>query len=236
MNLKKRNENFEKDNKLNNSLSKKELLFSGLKQLQYFVIIFIIGALFFIMINIILNPEQWKWFWQLSILYFFPPLGKETIIPAGLGLVSSLGVGVTLPPILWGFSIWVIDIIVCLAILTNWWLLEFFIYIIPSFPFIGIRREKPRIYKKKISLKSWYENLHRKTQLFEAKKYGKLLPIILLIFMFVPFQGTGAMSTTIIGTWLGLRKRETLFVVAIGSFISILFIMSVYLGIVEIWN
>jgi len=215
---------------------KKEFNIFRLKQLVYFVIILIIGAIFLLIINIILDPEQWTWYWKLSILYFIPPLGKETIIPAGLGVVSSLGVGVPLPPLLWGLSIWVFDILVCLAILTNWWLLELFIDHIPAFPFIGIRREKPRIYKKKVSFKLWYEGLHRKTQAFEAKRYGKLLPAALLIFMFVPFQGTGAMSTTIIGTWLGLRQRETLFIVAVGSLLSILFMMSVSLGILEIWK
>lgn len=236
MNEAERKKSYDGDNESEKSSFKKKFIFSYLKQPTYFAIIVGIGAIFLFIINSILQPEQWEWYWKLSILYFIPPLGKETIIPAGLGLASSLGVGVHLPPFLWGLSIWVFDILACLAILTNWWLLELIIFHIPAFPFIGIRRKKPRIYRKKVSLKLWYDGLHRKTQALEAKRYGKLLPFALLIFMFVPFQGTGAMSTTIIGTWLGFRQKETLFVVAIGSLLAILFMMLVYLGMVEIWR
>ena len=107
---------------------------------------------------------------------------------------------------------------------------------IPAFPFIGIRlREKPRIYKTKVSLKTWYDGLHKKTRELEAKKYGKILPFALFIFMFIPFQGTGAMSTTIIGTWLGLRRRVTILIVAFGSFLTITFTILILLGILKIW-
>ncbi len=77
--------------------------------------------------------------------------------------------------------------------------------------------------------------MHRKTQALEAKKYGKLLPVALFIFMFIPFQGTGAMSTTIIGSWLGFRFRETFLIVAIGSLLSIIFMILISLGILRIY-
>lgn len=115
--------------------------------------------------------------------------------------------------------------------------MSFFISVIPAFPFIGIRlKTKPRVYKTKVSLKKWYDGLHRKTKELEAKKYGKILPFALFIFMFVPFQGTGAMSTTVIGTWLGLRRRETILIVAFGSFFSITFMILISLGILRIWG
>jgi uncharacterized membrane protein len=187
-------------------------------------------------ISRIITPEQWDWYWKLTVIYFIPPAGKETVIPAGLGLISSWGVGAVLSPVIWGLSIWVFDILACLAIITNWWLLELLISVIPAFPFIGIRlKKKPRIYKIKISPKSWYDGLHRKTQALEAKRYGKLLPFALFIFMFIPFQGTGAMSTTIIGTWLGLRRLETILIVTIGSLLSTLFIIFLSLGILKLW-
>lgn len=237
----KRTTSYDERKKSQNSSKKTEFIISRVKQLAYFATLLVIGIIFLLVIRIILEPEQWKWYWKLTVAYFVPPFGKETIIPLGLwgGSIEFFGKiisGPSLPAAILGASIWVFDILACLAIITNWWLLELLIYHIPAFPFVGIRRKKPRIYKKKVSLKLWYEGLHRRTQAFEAKRYGKLLPVALLIFMFVPFQGTGAMSTTIIGTWLGLRQRETLFVVAVGSFLSILFMMSVYLGIIEIWR
>jgi len=207
------------------------------KQVIYFFIILAIGALFVWVISKMLSPAEWAWYWKLTLVYFVPPAGKETVIPAGLGAISSLGIGVPISPFIWGFSIWVFDLLACLAILTNWWLLELFISLIPTFPFIGIRwKQKPRVYKTKVSLKTWYDGLHRKTQVLEAKRYGKLLPFALFIFMFIPFQGTGAMSTTVIGTWLGFRFRETFLIVAMGSLLSIIFMILIVLGILRILN
>jgi len=225
-------------NKKNNyDLIKKELTTFRKKQVIYFFIILGVGILFVWIVSKILTPEQWDWYWKLSIIYFIPPAGKETIIPAGLGIISSFGVGVPLPVFIWGLSIWVFDVLVCLGIITNWWLLELLISVIPAFPFIGIRlKNKPKIYKKKISLKLWYDGLHKKTREIEAKKYGKILPFALFVFMFIPFQGTGAMSTTIIGTWLGLRRREIILIVSIGSFLTTIFIILVSLGILKIWS
>jgi uncharacterized membrane protein len=221
----------------NGSIKKKELIGFREKQVVSFFVILGVFFLFIWIVSRILTPEQWGWYWKLTIVYFIPPAGKETVIPAGLGLASSIGIGVHLPTFVWGLSIWVFDILACLVIITNWWLLELFISVIPAFPFIGIRlKTKPRVYKTKVSLKKWYDGLQRKTKELEAKKYGKILPFALFIFMFVPFQGTGAMSTTVIGTWLGLRRRETILIVAFGSFFSITFMILISLGILRIWG
>ncbi|MCJ7698001.1 MAG: small multi-drug export protein [Thermoplasmata archaeon] len=206
----------------------KKNVISRVKLLVVFVSIVAVGALLFLTILNLLTPDQQKWYSALSLAYFLPPAGKETVIPLGL----SQG----LPILPWCITLFFFDFLVCVAFLTNWWILEFLIAYIPPFPFVGIKRQKPHFYKKKISLKLWYEKLHKKTKEIEAKKYGKLLPIALFFFMLVPFQGTGAMSTTIIGEWLGLRQRETLIIVSIGSFLSILLVVAIYLGIVEIWG
>ncbi|OGS40010.1 MAG: hypothetical protein A3K77_06110 [Euryarchaeota archaeon RBG_13_31_8] len=222
---------------INSFIKKKELLSFRQKQVICFFAILGAGVLFVWIVSNLLTPEQWGWYWKLTIVYFIPPAGKETVIPAGLGLASSIGIGVPLPAFIWGLSILVFDILACLAIITNWWLFELLISVIPAFPFIGIRwKQKPRIYKTKVSLKTWYDGLHKKTKELEAKKYGKILPFALFIFMFIPFQGTGAMSTTIIGTWLGLRRRETILIVAFGSFLSIMFMILISLGILKIWG
>jgi uncharacterized membrane protein len=217
--------------------TKKEITSFRKKQVACFFAILGAGLLFVWIISRIITPEQWAWYWKLTIIYFIPPAGKETVIPAGLGVTKSLGVGVALPPLIWGLSIWVFDILACLAIITNWWLLELLISVIPAFPFIGIRlKKKPRIYKTKVSLKTWYDGLHKKTRSLEAKRYGILLPFALFIFMFIPFQGTGAMSTTVIGTWLGFRYRETFLIVIIGSLLSTIFMILISLGILRIIN
>jgi uncharacterized membrane protein len=199
---------------------------SGWKQLAIFFLIIAVGALIFLFVYNLLDPDQQVLYAALSLAYFIPPAGKETVILVGL----SQG----LPLLHWCGTLWMFDILVCLAIMTNWWFLELFINHIPPFPFIGIRRQKPRLYKTTVSLKIWYEKLQRKTREIQRRNYGKLLLIMLALFMFIPFQGTGALSTTIIATTLGLRKRTILFVVTIGSFISILAISSVYLGIIQL--
>jgi uncharacterized membrane protein len=191
---------------------------------------------FVTLVYLVLPADQWTWFWKLTIIYFIPPAGKETVIPAGLGAASSLGIGVALPPFILGVSIWVFDILACLAIVTNWWILEFFVDHVPSIPFLGVRiKKRPRVYRTHISLKSWYDGLHRKTQKIEKRRYGRILPFALFIFMFIPFQGTGAMSTTIIGTLIGLRRRETIGIVTIGSFVSIVAMILLSMGILNIF-
>lgn len=199
---------------------------SGWKQLAIFFLIIAVGALFFLFVYNMLDPDQQVLYAALSLAYFIPPAGKETVILVGL----SQG----LPLLHWCATLWMFDILVCLAIITNWWFLELFINHIPPFPFIGIRRRKPHFYKTTVSLKIWYQKLQRKTKEIQRRNYGKLLLFVLALFMFIPFQGTGAMSTTIIATTLGLRKRTILFVVILGSLISILAISAVYLGIIQL--
>lgn len=199
---------------------------SGWLQLAIFFLIIAGGILFFLSIYNLLTADQQKWYVALSLAYFIPPAGKETVIFVGL----SQG----LPVLYWCVTLLVFDILVCLAIMTNWWFLEALIRHIPSFPFIGVRRKKPYVYKTVVSLEHWYEKLHRKTREIELKNYGKLLLIMLTIFMFVPFQGTGAMSTTIIGTFLGLRKHTTFLVVVVGSILSILVLTFISIGIIRL--
>ena len=197
-----------------------------IKNVISFGIIFCIGvAFFFIFFNIL--PENIRYIYGgLTIAYFIPPAGKETVIPAAL----SQGI----PLEIWGISLWVYDLLTCFVVLTNWWIIELLIEHIPAFPFIGIRRhQKPRLYKKTISLKTWYAGLHIKTQKIVSKRYGKLLPIALFIFMMVPFQGTGALSTSIIGTWLGLRYYYIIAMVSFASFLSISLITAALLGILN---
>lgn len=222
--LKNSNSNWNK-NKQTIKIANHTVLITGWIQFAIFFIIIFIGALFFLFVYDQLPPDQQKWYAALSLAYFIPPAGKETVI--------FIGLSQNLPMMYWCSTLWVFDILVCVAIITNWWFLELFIRHIPPFPFIGIRRKKPHFYRTTVSLKLWYNKLQRKTREIEMKNYGKLLLIVLAFFMFIPFQGTGALSTTIIGTFLGLRRRTTFLTVAMGSFISILALSLFYNGILR---
>jgi len=197
-------------NILNNALeywTEMEYNIFRVKQISRFAFIVTIGAVFFIFMHSLLLPEQWKWYWKLMGAYFFPPAGKETIIPLAL----NRGI----PEFIWGLSIWVFDLMFCVTVLTNWWLIQ-----------IIIKYIKP--------VHKWTIKLQKKTESFKQKKYGKFLPAILLLFMIIPFQGSGAISTAFIGTWLGFRPRDILIMVAIGSFMSIIFVMITYLNILDL--
>jgi len=195
-------------------------------QLAFFFIIIAVGALIFLFVYNLLTTDQQVLYAALSLAYFIPPAGKETVIFVGF----SQG----LPLLHWCATLWMFDILVCLAIMTNWWFFELLIKHIPPFPFIGIRRKKPHLYKTIVSLKIWYEKLQQKTHEIQRRNYGKLVVFVLGLFMFIPFQGTGALSTTIISTTLGLRKRTIFLVVTLGSLTSILAISFAYVGIIQL--
>ena len=198
------------------------------KQLSIFFLMILIGIIFFLFINHVISEVQWYWYWKLLTAYFFPPAGKETILPAGFA--------VGIPHHIWFISIWFFDILVCVTMLTNWWLVEIIVNHCPSFPFIGIRLHgRPHLFKKKISIKNWYNGLHERVQKIEQKKYGRILPIFLIIFMLIPFQGSGALTTCFLGTWLGFRRRYIILIVLFGSFFSILFITLAYNGLLEMF-
>ena len=175
-----------------------------LKQLAKFGILLTGGTIFFAFMNNMLDEHQWSWYWKLMTAYFIPPAGKESIIPIGLSR------GIPMP--LWFLSIWIFDLLVCTAILTNWWLVD-----------IILKYIKP--------VRRWTERLRKRVEKLEKKKYGKYIPFVLLLFMWIPIQGSGAISTSFIGTWLGFKPRSVLIMVLIGSFFSILVITLIYYGI-----
>lgn len=152
--------------------------------------------------------EQWRSYWKLICVYFVPPAGKETVIPLGLQL--------DIPQFLWCFSIWYFDLLVGFSVLANWWLIE-----------IAIKYSK--------TLRRMYNKLQLKLQKLESKKYGKYICIILFIIMVVPLQGSGAISTALIGSWLGIRRSIILVIIALGSLFSILLVILVYYSVVKIW-
>jgi len=177
------------------------------QQLAKFGVVFTSGALFFILMNQLMTTGQWRWYWKLICAYFLPPAGKETILPLGLQL--------EMPQFLWCFSIWYFDLLVGLSVLTNWWLVE-----------IALRHSK--------LFRQAYDKLQKRISRIHHKKYGKLLPSLLLIFMLIPFQGSGAITTAILGSSLGFGRREIFFIIALGSLISIVVITATYLGILKI--
>ena len=143
----------------------------------------------------------------LFVAYLIPPFGKESIIPIALGF---------------GYPIWIIcfgiilmDMMSSILIALNFDLLE-------KIPFVGdlIRRfmDGANSIRKK---KPWIEQLSH---------------LGLLIFMYIPLQGSGATNTTILGRLFGMRVRTVFWIVTVGSILSTLSVAFGTAAVIELWR
>ena len=158
------------------------------------IIPFLTIAFYFVFVFDYLSPEQDAKYGALTLAYFFPPAGKESVIP----LMLSDKIGPPLPAwVVWS-TIVIMDVISSAIIAYNWWLAEFIITHIPL-------------------LDRGYKALQNKAEKYRKKK---LLTLSLLLFMIIPFQGTGGISTTILARLLGVRAKKTVMIVFTGSAIT----------------
>jgi len=140
------------------------------------------------------------------IAYFIPPAGKESIIPLMVSYLSDYG----------AFAV-VITILLITA--TDAFTAFFIIWnfdIVLMIPKIG-----------EIILK-----LEEKAKKFiEEYDLAKNTYLGLFIFVFIPFQGTGSTTASIIGRLLGLDNLKLFLTIVSASFTSSLFIatVSIYL-------
>jgi len=167
-------------------------------------------------------------FLGLMIMYIIPPFGKETIIPLALiggesvtNLVSSV-IQIPAGVAIGGYPLWTvmvgiigIDLLVSAFITLNFDLLL-------KIPLIGkwlkwIMNSADKILKKR----KWIENL---------ASAG------LLIFMYLPFQGSGAMTTSVIARLLNYRPIQAIGIVGLGSLFSVLTVSLGITSIVELWK
>lgn len=130
-------------------------------------------------------------YWSFVSAYFFPPLGKETIIPAGI-LVG-------IHPLVMALSIAFVDFIVALFLIWNYDLAK-------NIPLIG------RFMKK-------VETIGKTS----SSKYGWIKPlrfIGIMLFVMIPFQGSGGMVGSIIGRLIGMKPWTTLLAITLGAVIG----------------
>lgn len=237
----------------NNSISNKELMIltmnkekrkpkdvlkAVLKRLGLLVIPVAVYLALLPLLWIIYPPEngvfslppsmQWTVLVALLIAYLVPPFGKETIIPALLLgeniqviLVEILHLNIDISEIT-GYPVWVIllgivgmDIAVSAFITLNFDLLL-------KIPLVGvwlrwIMRSANKILKKK----QWIENL---------SSAG------LLVFMYIPIQGSGAMTTSVIARLLGYKPLHAIGLVTFGSILSSLTVLFGFSSIILLWQ
>lgn len=175
------------------------------------IIPFLMG---FGMLLIIYSLYDYETFLQLTgliLVYFIPPAGKESIIPAAIAMgIPWLTICVTIT---------FIDIITCLFMLWNF-------EILGLIPFIGPRlTHLMRMGSEKMTQHAWLERLYF---------------VGLVLFVFVPLQGTGAGTGTILGKMAGMPPIEIFCAISIGASLHSLIIglsayaLNKYLGL-NLW-
>ncbi|MDK2915765.1 MAG: hypothetical protein PWR25_322 [Euryarchaeota archaeon] len=139
--------------------------------------------------------EQFLIISGLVAAYFVPPAGKETIIP--------LAVVLGYPWWLITLVIFLLDVAVSLFVVWNFDLAL-------KIPIIG------RLLESGMTIGRNYTESQPWLRRFST--------IGLILFVFFPLQGTGAMNGAILGRLLGLEKRRVFGCVCIGSIASCLII------------
>jgi len=154
-----------------------------------FPIVLGIGVVSFVG-HVFVNDMQGK-YWSFISAYFFPPLGKETIIPAGI----LIGIH----PLVMALSIAFVDFIVALFLIWNYNLAK-------NIPLIGTFMKKV----EKIGETS-------------SNKYSWIKPlrfIGIMLFVMIPFQGSGGMVGSIVGRLIGMKPWTTLLSITLGAVIG----------------
>ena len=141
-------------------------------------------------------------FWMT--VYFFPPFGKETVIPLGMsgeGFPESVpffnpDTFISLDPLLIALAIASIDIIVGLFLVWNFDFAK-------KIPFLGIFI---------IKLES------KGGALLKRNRYIETLSFIgVTLFVIVPFQGSGAVGASIIGRMIGMNPYKVWAAIIVGA-------------------
>jgi uncharacterized membrane protein len=146
--------------------------------------------------------------WPFVIGYFFPPLGKESVIPLATGYLTE---GMTVPfinihlepsnigPFEIAFAIAFVDIVVAWFLVWNYDLAK-------KIPFVG----KFMIKVEKIGQGS-------------SDKYGWFKPLRffgIILFVMIPFQGSGGLVGSIVGRLFGMKPWNAFFAISIGAIIG----------------
>jgi uncharacterized membrane protein len=136
-------------------------------------------------------------FWMT--VYFFPPLGKESVIPAAIGLSSVPGMPdwlLSIDPLLIALAIASIDIIVGLFLVWNF----------------DFAKKIPLLGKFITKLECKGGDILSKNKYIEALSF-----VGVTLFVIVPFQGSGAVGASIIGRAIGMNPYKVWFAIILGA-------------------
>jgi uncharacterized membrane protein len=171
----------------------------------------VFGLLGFVLISIG-DESTWMILWPLVIAYFFPPFGKETVIPLGVGLLQQgldvplLNLHITggqIHPVLMALSIAFVDMVVALFLVWNYDFAK-------KIPLVG----------------KFIMKIEQRGKLSE-EKYGWVKPlrfIGIMLFVMVPFQGSGGLVGSIVGRLIGMKPWITFLAITLGAIIGCMLI------------
>lgn len=180
--------------------------------LPILIYLIIIGALWFVyppVTGVFTLPPSMEYLTLIGLMgaYLVPPFGKETIIPLALGF---------------GYPLWVIFVgIVGMDLITAMFISYNFDLLL-KVPLVGrwvrwIMRTADKIRKSK----PWIEQL---------SSAG------LLLFMYIPLQGSGSMTCSVLGRLFGFKPGYTLGIVIIGSILSTLTMALGATSVIQLWQ
>ena len=152
---------------------------------------FAIPAVIFVGLFFILDYSRFLVMGGMSLSYLFPPLGKESIIPYGIDQ---------------GFTIWqmtglifMVDVVCAMFISWN-------LPLAKKIPLIG----RVIIWVEKKGTETLAKNPGLRTVSF----------IGLVLWVMVPFQGSGGITASIIGRAIGMRATHVISAVGVGAIIA----------------
>ena len=142
----------------------------------------------------------------LMFAYFIPPLGKESVIPIGVAggnlsipLINKSVFVPSISPFIMAVSIAFVDIVVALFLVWNYDLAK-------KIPLVGdFMRKVESIGQRSSSKYSWMKPL-------------RFLGIVL--FVMVPFQGSGGLVGSIVGRLIGMKPVNTFLAISTGAIIG----------------
>ena len=152
----------------------------------------------YILVVFLLFPPNLNWqFITITFLYLIPPAGKESMVPAGVFLLRQhFGL---MSIIITAVSIAFVDVFVGLWMMWNWDLIKLI-------PFLGTYVRK----LEEIGEKKWKKH----------KYLSGLAYTGLAFFVAFPFQGSGAVGSTVIGRVLGMNPRKIFYSIIFGSLLG----------------